>query len=60
MSKFNVYLNFSGETEEAFNFYKSIFGGEFRTIIRFKDMPIPGVTIPEKDQNKIAHRFTGR
>ena len=55
MTKLNTYLNFAGNTEEAFNFYKSVFGGEFRTIIRFKDMPMPGVTIAKKDENKIMH-----
>ncbi|MBS1584698.1 MAG: VOC family protein [Bacteroidetes bacterium] len=39
MAKINPYLNFSGNTEEAFNFYKSVFGGEFQTIMRYKDMP---------------------
>lgn len=55
MSKFNIYLNFAGNAEEAFNFYKSVFGGEFRTIMRFKDMPMPGVNILERDANKILH-----
>jgi PhnB protein len=53
VSKFNVHLNFSGNTEEAFNFYRSTFGGEFRTVIRFKVMPMPGTSIPEKDLNEI-------
>ena len=35
----NPYLNFAGNTEEAFNFYKSVFGGEFAMLQRFKDMP---------------------
>ena len=39
MAKINPYLNYQGNTEEAFNFYKSVFGGEFSTIMRFKDMP---------------------
>lgn len=55
MPKVNVYLNFAGNTEEAFNFYKSVFGGEFSSLIRFKDMPIEGVTIPKADENKILH-----
>jgi PhnB protein len=50
-----MYLNFAGNTEEAFNFYKSVFGGEFTSIVRFKDMPIEGMNIPEEDQNKIMH-----
>jgi len=39
MASVNPYLNFEGNCEEAFNFYKSIFGGEFQTIMRFKDAP---------------------
>ncbi len=35
----NPYLNFNGNTEEAFNFYKSVFGGEFLQVMRFKDIP---------------------
>lgn len=55
MTKLNPYLNFAGNTEEAFNFYKSVFGGEFSSLVRFKDMPMEGVNIPESDQNKIMH-----
>ena len=55
MTKLNAYLNFAGNTEEAFNFYRSIFGGEFRTVTRFKDMPMPGAAIAKKDENKIMH-----
>jgi PhnB protein len=55
MPKFQVYLNFAGNAEEAFNFYKSVFGGEFNSIIRFKDFPMPGVNIPKGDENKIMH-----
>jgi PhnB protein len=53
--KLNTYLNFAGNTEEAFRFYKSVFGGEFRTVTRFKDMPMPGVKIANKDENKTMH-----
>lgn len=53
--KLNTYLNFAGNTEEAFNFYKSVFGGEFGKLVRFSDMPTPGVNIPAEDQNKIMH-----
>ena len=55
MTKLNIYLNFAGNTEEAFNFYKSVFGGQFSSIVRFKDLPIKGVVIPKKDENKIMH-----
>jgi PhnB protein len=50
----NPYLNFNGNTEEAFNFYKSVFGGEFLTVMRFKDNPACG-KITEADQNRIMH-----
>lgn len=55
MIKLTVYLNFPGNTEEAFNFYKSVFGGEFSSVIRYKDMPMEGVDVPAKDKDKILH-----
>ncbi len=55
MTKLNIYLNFAGNTEKAFDFYKSVFGGEFNSVVRFKDMPMEGVKIPKKDENKIMH-----
>jgi PhnB protein len=55
MMKLNTYLNFSGNAEEAFTFYKSIFGGEFSSFVRFKDMPMEGVEIPDGDEDKIMH-----
>jgi PhnB protein len=56
MTKVNPYLNFSGNCEEAFNHYKSIFGGDFTFVGRFKDMPPQeGYTMPEADLNKIMH-----
>lgn len=55
MPKINPYLNFAGNAEEAFKFYKSVFGGEFGALIRFKDMPMPGAKIPKKDENGIMH-----
>jgi PhnB protein len=55
MPKLNVYLNFAGNAEEAFNFYRSVFGKEFKSVERFMDIPVEGVDIPEKDQNKIMH-----
>lgn len=53
MALINPYINFNGNAEEAFNFYKSVFGGEFALIIRFGDMPNPN--IPETENNKIMH-----
>ena len=54
MATVNPYLNFNGNTEEAFNFYKSVFGGEFITVQRFKDTP-EADKIPEADRDKIMH-----
>ena len=55
MAQINPYINFNGNTEEAFNFYKSVFGGEFEMIIRFKDMPNPEIPISENEADKIMH-----
>jgi PhnB protein len=55
MALINPYLNFNGNSEEAFNFYKSVFGGEFALIIRFKEMQSPEHTVSEPDENKIMH-----
>jgi PhnB protein len=55
MLKLQTYLNFAGNSEEAFNFYKATFGGEFSSLVRFKDMPMPGVTLPTEVENKIMH-----
>jgi PhnB protein len=55
MTKLNIYLNFAGNTEEAFNFYKSVFGGNFTSLVRFKDMQGQGVAIAKEDENKIMH-----
>lgn len=55
MVKVNTYLNFNGNTEEAFNFYKSVFGGEFSYFVRFNEMPMEGVQLSEEDRNKLMH-----
>ena len=55
MTKLHTYLNFPGNAEEAFTFYRSVFGGELSSLVRFKDMPIEGVPIPEEDQDKAMH-----
>jgi len=54
MATLNPYLNFNGNTEEAFNFYKSVFGGEFITLQRFKDTP-EAERVPPADRDKIMH-----
>ena len=55
MAQINPYIHFNGNAEEAFTFYKSAFGGEFATIVRFKDMPIAEHPISEKEADKIMH-----
>jgi PhnB protein len=50
----NLYLNFNGNTEDAFNFYKSIFGGEFTAFVRFKNTP-EADRVPENEKDKIMH-----
>jgi len=55
MIKINTYLNFPGNTEEAFNFYKKIFGGDFAGgIFRFKDTPDKD-KLSKDDQEKVMH-----
>ena len=53
MATINPYINFNGNAEEAFNFYKSVFGGEFEALVRFKDLEGPEFQVPEEDANKI-------
>ena len=55
MANINPHINFNGNAEEAFNFYKSVFGGAFTKIIRFKDLGNTEHPIPESDGNKIMH-----
>ena len=54
MPALNPYLNFMGNTEEAFNFYKSVFGGDFPMVMRFKDTP-EAAKVPPNEQDKIMH-----
>lgn len=56
MATINPYLNFPGNCEEAFNFYRSVFGGEFLVFDRFSEMPPQeGVTLSEADMKKVMH-----
>ena len=55
MPLINPYINFNGNAEEAFNFYKSVFGGEFTKIMRFKDIASSGFPVAEHEANKIMH-----
>lgn len=53
MRAINPWINFNGNAEEAFTFYKSVFGGEFLKIIRFKDLASEEFTITEDEAEKI-------
>jgi PhnB protein len=55
MALINPHINFNGNAEEAFTFYKSVFGGEFAKIVRFKDFASPEFPIAENEANKIMH-----
>ncbi len=53
MPTINPYINFNGNAEEAFIFYKSVFGGEFTQVVRFKDIASAEFPIPEQEADKI-------
>lgn len=53
MTNINPWINFNGNTEEAFVFYKSVFGGEFKKVVRFKDLKSAEFPVSEKEENKI-------
>lgn len=53
MPSINPHINFNGNAEEAFTFYKSVFGGEFAKVMRLKDLAGPNFPVSEKDKNKI-------
>lgn len=53
MTLINPYINFNGNAEEAFTFYRSVFGGEFGTIIRFKDLSSAEFPVPDSEADKI-------
>lgn len=57
MATVNPYLNFNGTTEKAFDFYKSVFGGEFAALQRFKEASelCGGNKVSESDGEKIMH-----
>ena len=55
MALINPHINFNGNAEEAFTFYKSVFGGEFAKVMRFKDLSSPEFPVAEKEENKIMH-----
>jgi PhnB protein len=55
MATINPHINFNGNAEEAFTFYKSVFGGAFAKIIRFKDISSPEFPVAENEAQKIMH-----
>lgn len=55
MATINPHINFNGNAEEAFTFYKSVFGGEFLKVMRFKDLSVPGFQVSPSEENKVMH-----
>ncbi len=55
MAQINPHINFNGNAEEAFTFYKSVFGGEFSKIVRFKEISSPEFPIPANEENKLMY-----
>ncbi|MCR8667681.1 VOC family protein [Aestuariibaculum sp. M13] len=55
MAQINPYIHFNGNAEEAFTFYKSVFGGEFAMLVRFKDFENLDDQVSDKEANKIMH-----
>jgi len=55
MASINPWINFNGNAEEAFTFYKSVFGGEFTKVVRFKDIASAELPVAKKEENKIMY-----
>jgi len=55
MALINPHINFNGNAEEAFTFYKAAFGGEFSSVVRLKDISSPENPVSENDANKLMH-----
>ncbi|MFL5746090.1 MAG: VOC family protein [Niastella sp.] len=55
MAFINPYIHFNGNAEEAFTFYRSVFGGEFAKIMRYKDLSSPEYPVAENDANRLMH-----
>jgi PhnB protein len=55
MSTLHPWINFNGNAEEAFTFYKSVFGGEFTKVVRFKDIASAEAPVAKKEENKIMY-----
>jgi PhnB protein len=55
MATINTWINFNGNAQEALTFYKSVFGGEFTKVVRFKDIATAEFPVAEKEENKIMY-----
>ena len=55
MRTINPWINFNGNAEEAFTFYKSVFGGEFTKVVRFGDLVSDEFQVPESEANKLMY-----
>jgi PhnB protein len=55
MATLHPWINFNGNAEEAFTFYKSVFGGEFVKVVRFKDIASDEFPVSEKEEEKIMY-----
>ena len=55
MRAINPWINFNGNAEQAFTFYKSVFGGEFTKITRFKDLASAEFSVAESEANKLMY-----
>ncbi len=55
MATLHPWINFNGNAEEAFTFYKSVFGGEFTKVVRFKDIASAEFPVPENEAQKIMY-----
>jgi PhnB protein len=55
MARINPYIHFNGNAEEAFTFYKSVFGGEFAKMMRYKDLSSAEFPVAEIDANRLMH-----
>ena len=55
MASIHPHIHYNGNTEEAFKFYQSVFGGSFSRLTRFKDLVTEGFQFPEEELNKIMH-----
>lgn len=55
MQSVHPYLNFKGDAEEAFTLYRSVFGGEFLGVVRFRDFGGNAMGVPDADLDKVAH-----